>query len=148
MKPMTHDQLTRIAVPCYQGRVLPRFGIARDFFFADCDLKQKALQDHALVHIPEHRTRFIADWLYRENVAGVVCGGIHPRFQYDLQRKGIWLLWGARGEVLSVLEEFLQQELKPAAGSLLSIEASCPKFLTPCCRRQGHHGRKEKNPCE
>lgn len=103
------DNTLRIAVPCYGTRVLPRFGQAREFYFAEADLAAGTLHglrrcSWDLVDEP-HLVR----WLRREGVAAVFCGGIHPRFQVALNAEGIGVVWGFRGEVEEVLRQWLRE---------------------------------------
>jgi len=99
----------RIAVPCYGNRVLPRFGQARDFFFAEADLAAGTL--HALQRRSwdQYQEPHLVRWLRCEGVVAVLCGGIHPRFQAALNSEGIGVVWGLRGEVEEVVRQWLTE---------------------------------------
>lgn len=104
---VTPESTLLIAIPCYGSRVLPRFGQARDFFFAEVDLAERSLlrlqrRSWDLYNEPQ-----VVRWLRREGVATVLCGGIHPRFQAALGAEGICVVWGFRGEVEEILELWL-----------------------------------------
>lgn len=98
-----------IAVPCYGSRVLPRFGQAREFFFADVALTERTLcglRRHSWDRDDEPQ---LVCWLRREGIDAVLCGGIHPRFQVALSAEGIEVIWGFRGEVEEVLRQWLKE---------------------------------------
>ncbi len=99
-----------IAVPCYGSRVLPRFGQAREFFFAEVDLAGRILQGLRRQSWDLYEEPNLIHWLCREGVDLVLCGGIHPRFQVALMAEAIGLVWGFRGEVEEVLRQWLQEE--------------------------------------
>lgn len=137
-------QSVRIAIPCYGSRILPRFGQARKFFFAEID---------PATHLPrrlhQHDWDLYADpplvrWLADEGVAAVLCGGIHPRFQLALIAEGIEIFWGFRGEVEEVLRDWLAGGSQPL-GSLTAAgeeKNHCPvrrlsRKACPCRENQG-----------
>ena len=135
-------QSVRIAVPAYGSRIMPRFGQAREFFFADIDPATRSLGQ-----LQQHVWDLYSDpplvpWLAREGVAAVVCGGIHPRFQLALVAEGIEIHWGFRGEVEEVLRGWLSGGCEPLGSLTPGNEEnhSCPvRRLAPkpCpCRDQ------------
>ena len=97
-----------IAVPSYENRVMPRFGQAREFHLVKLGAsagKILSLHRHPL---PASASSFQAiSWLAQNDVQGVVCAGIHPRFQIALHNEHIWVCWGYRGEVASVIQQWL-----------------------------------------
>ncbi len=100
-----------VAVPVYGSRVLPRFGLARTFRLAARDgVEVRDLGER--VWDPTREPR-LARWLRDQGVEGVLCGGIHPRFQVALELEGLWVLWGQRGEVGSVLARWVRGETRP-----------------------------------
>lgn len=103
--------LLRIAIPYYGSRVMPRFGLARHFYFVIVDPHTSQVAD-----LQQHRwdpqdKSSVASWLREHQVSGVICDGIHPRFQTALKAEGLWVLWGAWGEVNTVLEQWLAGQL-------------------------------------
>ncbi len=101
----------RIAVPCYGDRVLPRFGLARDFVFVDVDRGFRTM--HSLQRLswePLSQPQLVR-WLKTAGVSGVLCGGIHPRFQTALYAEGLWVVWGFRGEVAAILQNWIERDI-------------------------------------
>jgi predicted Fe-Mo cluster-binding NifX family protein len=138
------EKTVLIAVPCYGSRVLPRFGQAREFFFAEVDRTGGTL--HRLqrrswdLYVEPHLVR----WLRREDIEVVLCAGIHPRFQIALGVEGIRVAWGFRGEVEEVLRQWLR-EGKPANENHpnpLLDEAGCPSrnLIRGGCHRRNNQG--------
>lgn len=120
-------QSVRIAVPAYGSRIMPRFGQAREFFFAEIDPATRSLDQLQQRVWDLYSDPPLVSWLAREGVAAVVCGGIHPRFQLALVAEGIEIHWGFRGEVEDVLRGWLSGGCEPLGS------------LTP--------GNEEKHPC-
>lgn len=117
----------RLALPCYENRVLPRFGAARTFVIAD--LRRDASAPPACIRKawdPQGDPPLPA-WLRQLGVEGVLCGGIHPRFQTALEAECLWVVWGFRGEIETVLQEWL------AAGSPTQTPDPNKGFVS-CCR--------------
>jgi len=117
----------RIAVPAYGSRIMPRFGQAREFFFAEIDPATRSLHQLRPRLWDIYSDPPLVSWLAREGVAAVVCGGIHPRFQLALVAEGIEIHWGFRGEVEEVLRDWLSGGCEPLGS------------LTP--------GSEENHPC-
>lgn len=123
------DTMFRVALPCYENRVMPRFGCSRAFVFADI-LKNENTLSKCTEHtwIPETDPD-LPTWLRLRNVTGVLCGGIHPRFQIALEAQGLWVSWGFRGEILDILKQWLTHT------SATQISGTTQNALT-CCRLQ------------
>jgi predicted Fe-Mo cluster-binding NifX family protein len=100
-----------VAVPVYETRVLPRFGVAREFVVAE------VAPLAGVAHRVERRTweppkaPSLARWLADLGVTGVICGGIHPRFVVELEAEGLWVLWGQHGETQEVISRWSQGEV-------------------------------------
>ena len=107
------ENLVRIAVPCYGSRVLPRFGQAREFFFAEVDPDARTLRGLRRCQWDLHDEPHLGRWLSRAGIVAVLCGGIHPRFQVALLAEGIEVVWGLRGEVEEVVRDWLRSESEP-----------------------------------
>jgi predicted Fe-Mo cluster-binding NifX family protein len=101
----------RIAMPYYGSRVMPRFGLARHFYFVTVDPQTSQVADLQQHMWDPQDKPSVARWLREHQVNGVICDGIHPRFQTALEVEGLWVLWGAWGEVNSVLDQWLAGEL-------------------------------------
>lgn len=132
----------RIAIPYYGQRIMPRFGLARQFCLITADLQQGRIDNLIEARWDPVQEPSVARWLRRNAVAGVICDGIHPRFQTALKTEGLWILWGIWGELDEVLQRWLDGNLplanaeslsgccRPAAGSCRN--GNCP---TPNPRR-------------
>lgn len=97
----------RVALPIYGSRVLPRFCLARRFCVAHVDSTARTarvVDDRAW---ESTEAPSLPRWLKSLGVAGVVCGGIHPRHHVALENEGLWVAWGYRGEVDQVLADWL-----------------------------------------
>ncbi len=103
-----------IAIPHYGQRVMPRFGLARQFCLVAASLRPRRILPLSHAQWDPDREPSIALWLKRMNVSGVICDGIHCRFQAALKAEGLWLVGGAWGEIGDVLDRWLQGELKPS----------------------------------
>ncbi|MDD2390245.1 MAG: NifB/NifX family molybdenum-iron cluster-binding protein [Desulfobacterales bacterium] len=110
MKQEHTTDLIRIAIPCYETRVMPRFGQAREFYFVTADTttarileSKKYRSDHAS---PLHTI----GWLKANHIECVLCGGIHNRFEEALTADGIRVYWGYIGEVEDVLIKWLNED--------------------------------------
>lgn len=97
-----------IAVPSYENRVMPRFGQAKEFHFADIDATTGKIIELRVHQLPASLLNFqTIPWLVQHEVQGVICAGIHPRFQSALQSEDIWVCWGYIGEVVSVIKQWI-----------------------------------------
>ena len=104
----TCQRRIRIAVPSYENRVMPRFGQAREFHLAEVDASAGSILSLHRHPLPESASSFQAIfWLAQNGVQGVVCAGIHPRFQTALHSENLWVCWGYQGEVESVIQQWL-----------------------------------------
>jgi len=117
----------RVALPLYGNRVLPRFGLAREFALADLDCTSEAILEMARSEWPSWRWPSVPEWLKAEGASGVLCSGIHPRFQQALQDEGLWVVWGFMGEVQEVLQLWLLQG---------AVQGRGPAETSSCCRRR------------
>ena len=139
------ENLLRVAVPNYGSRVLPRFGQAREFCFAEIDRRKRVLcrlerRCWNLDHEPD-----LGRWLVREGVAAVLCGGIHPRFQTALIASGIAVFWGFRGEVEEVLRDWLSRGEEALEASVHSGSATqCGQPRRMVCEVRQHRNKGGK----
>lgn len=103
--------LLRIAIPYYGSRVMPRFGLVRHFYFVTVDPQTSQVADLQQHGWDPQGQPSVARWLREHQVNGVICDGIHPRFQAALEAEDLWVLRGAWGEVNDVLEQWLAGKL-------------------------------------
>ncbi len=90
---------------------MPRFGLARHFYFVTVDQQISQVADLQQHEWDPQDKPSVARWLREQQVNGVICDGIHPRFQAALEAEGLWVLSGAWGEVNDVLEQWLAGQL-------------------------------------
>jgi predicted Fe-Mo cluster-binding NifX family protein len=119
----------RLALPCYENRVMPRFGIARTFVFADVRSQTRQIVQIAEQTWEPDKELDLPTWLHLNHVDGILCGGIHPRFQIALETAGMWVIWGFRGEIDNVLNQWLNSD------NLETISKENYGFVS-CCRLQ------------
>jgi predicted Fe-Mo cluster-binding NifX family protein len=124
----------RVAVPCYGDRVLPRFGVAREFIFAKIEPLRRTVTGQTRALWDPQQPHSLAAWLRHHHVAGVLCGGIHPRFQIALEAEGLWVVWGFRGDIDTVLRQWL-------SGETSGDDAEEGLCLVTCC------GLPRRSPC-
>jgi predicted Fe-Mo cluster-binding NifX family protein len=111
-----------IAVPSYENRVMPRFGQARKFHFARVDARASRVIELVPNPLPPLASIFQAIlWLAQNGVQGVVCAGIHPRFQAALHDANIWVCWGYRGEISSVIQQWLADGMLVSRQELFGV---------------------------
>ena len=116
----TSDMMTnpvRIAIPCYDGRVFPRFDGANTFCIYSVDLQQGTFNLTERVTCPEGTQ--VCDWLARLQIQGVICSGIQREYQIQLDRAGIWLNWGVSGPITQALARWLQDHI--SEGSAVKV---------------------------
>ena len=121
--------IIRVALPCYENRVMPRFGCSRSFIFADILESEDKVAEHTEHTWSPDKNPDLPNWLRLQNVEGVLCGGIHPRFQIALEAQGLWVIWGFRGEIIEVLNQWL------STTPVKRVSGETPGPLT-CCRLQ------------
>ncbi|MEZ4598494.1 MAG: NifB/NifX family molybdenum-iron cluster-binding protein [Syntrophotaleaceae bacterium] len=122
----------RIAIPSNGRRIMPRFGLARDFFLVD--IKDDRLSNLRACRWEPALEPSVARWLHRLKVDGVICDGIHPRFQSALKAEGLWVFWGIWGDIDDVLRRFLEGGMKAPA-------ADGPTPPVPCCENKNRRCR-------
>lgn len=85
----------KVAVPLFGEEVSPRFGCSTEVLIAWVDAGGVELEG-------ARGLTGTAPWQWPElfssmGVSVVVCGGIHGRFQQELERRGIQVIWGVIG---------------------------------------------------
>jgi predicted Fe-Mo cluster-binding NifX family protein len=117
----------KVAVPVFGEEVSPRFGCSTHALVATVDqggVQIEGMQD--LSQVPPWQW---PDLFSSLGVAKVVCGGMHGRFQEELERRGIEVIWGVIG---------------PAADALAALQKGTlrsDQFLCRGRRRRRGRGR-------
>jgi predicted Fe-Mo cluster-binding NifX family protein len=107
-----HQQMPlRIAIPAYGNRIMPRFGMARVFYLVDIGPQEGRVLNLQLCRWDPRAEPSVSRWLNSLEANGVICDGIHPRFQTALRAEGLWVHWGAWGEIDDVLDRCLSGAL-------------------------------------
>lgn len=99
--------MLHIAIPCYDGRVFPRFDGANTFSIFDADFESGTYRFKEERICPP--TDDVCTWLAQQQINGVVCSGIQREYQIKLDRLGIWLLWGISGPITEAMKKCLRQ---------------------------------------
>ncbi len=100
-----------IAIPHYGQRIMPRFGLAREFYLVTADRNKRQIDPRIHQQWDPGQQPSVARWLKQMNVTGVICDGIHTRFQIALKAEGLWVLAGIWGEIDEVLKRWLDDQL-------------------------------------
>jgi predicted Fe-Mo cluster-binding NifX family protein len=148
MNPKGRENSLRIAIPCNGNRIMPRFGLARDFFLVDIDIGSRFSNLRSCQWEPSIEPS-VARWLRSLKMDGVVCDGIHPRFQTALRAEGLWVLWGTWGEIEDVLHRLVEGTLSaPPKENVVPPAPCCGRQKTRGCKKQTFLAPKKrgKNP--
>ncbi len=129
----------RIAIPHYGQRIMPRFGLARQFYLVTADRHKHQIDEPVHHQWDPCQEPSVARWLKQMRVSGVICDGIHPRFQTALKAEGLWILGGAWGEIGDVLERWLN-------GQLTASNDLAGTGQETCCRPSRSHCRDRSCP--
>lgn len=105
-----NSKTVHIAIPCYDGRVFPRFDGASTFSMLEADFSSGTYRFTEERVCPQGEDA--CTWLAQQKVHGVICSGIQREYQVKLDRLGIWLLWGVSGPITEAIKQFLQQPLE------------------------------------
>jgi predicted Fe-Mo cluster-binding NifX family protein len=91
----------KVAVALFGEEVSPRFGCSTEVLIASVEaggVNVEGAQD--LTGAPPWQWPEV---LSRMGVSTLVCGGIHGRFQQELERRGIQVIWGVIGPAADAL---------------------------------------------
>lgn len=99
-------KLITVALPVYGTRVLPRFGIAREFLLAEVDRLAPGVRSTERRSWDPRAAPSLPAWLGGLGVSGVICGGIHPRFRIDLEAADLWVLSGRQGDAEDIVRQW------------------------------------------
>lgn len=125
--------LQRVAIPHYGRRIMPRFGLARQFYLLTVDDHKHLVDSPVNYQWDPHEESSVARWLKQMNVSGVICDGIHPRFQVALKAEGLWVLGGVWGEIGDVIERWLKGQITAADQSELPNPGICCRPIRNHC---------------
>lgn len=128
----------RIALPYYGQRIMPRFGLARQFCLVTADLQHQQILDHSFRQWDPDEEPSVARWLKQMEVGGIICDGIHSRFQAALRAEGLWIVGGVWGELEDVLRHWLSGDLSPSTQLTGTGQ-------TVCC--QSSRSRRREGSC-
>jgi predicted Fe-Mo cluster-binding NifX family protein len=92
----------KIAVPLFGEEVSPRFGFSTQLLVANID--EAGVQVEGIQELANMRPWQWPDYLATLGIEKLICGGMHPRFQVEMQRRGIEVIWGVIGPVADALE--------------------------------------------
>lgn len=114
---------------------MPRFGAARTFVIVDLDHSGTLPSAYTRLTWDPASAVELPAWLKRQHVVGILCGGIHPRFQIAIEAENLWVAWGFRGEISEVLKLWLD------AGRPFHAFDHHDGFVS-CCRQSQPADRK------
>ena len=127
----------KAAIPLFGDDVSPRFGCSGRFLVASIEENRvQARNEEAVTHLDPWK---FPEFLASQGVTQVICGGVHRRFQMELERLGIKVIWGVIGPAEEALAAFLN-------GTLKSNQFVCGDFRKRRGRGHGHQGPGHKNP--
>jgi len=111
----------KVAVPLFGEDVSPRFGYMNDVLIATID--ETGIRTEEIKDVTSLAPWQLPEFLASLGIAKVICGGMHWRFQYMMQRSGIEVIWGVIG---------------PAADALAALQAG--RLRNDQFLRHGRHG--------
>lgn len=101
----------KIAIPVENGQVNQHFGRSREFAILSLDNQKVTDQKTVSAESLQHNHEGLADLLHREKVEAVVLGGIGPYALQALEQKGLKVITGASGDIVSIAEQYSRGEL-------------------------------------
>jgi len=121
----------RVAVPLFGEDVSPRFGYSTQVLIATID--ESGIQTEGIRDISGLAPWQLPEFLVSLGVAKLICGGMHWRFQEEMQRRGIEVIWGVIGPAADALAAY-------QAGTLQSDQFLCRGRHGPGGRGRGRRG--------
>lgn len=101
----------KIAIPVENGQVNQHFGRSREFAILEVENNKVSGQKVVSAETLQHNHEGLADLLHRESVEAVVLGGIGPYALQALEQKGLKVITGASGDIVSIAEQYSRGEL-------------------------------------
>ncbi len=115
----------KLAIPLFRDEVSPRFGCSARFLVALVEENQvESRKEEDVTHLSPWQ---FPEFLASQGVSHVICGGVNQRFQVEMQRLGMEVIWGVIGTADEALAAFLNGTLKR------------DQFV--CGESRGHRGR-------
>ena len=91
----------RVAVPIFGEDVSPRFGCSTDLLLATVDAD--GIQGQEIRKIGGLAPWEVLELLAAAGVTKVICGGVHWRWQAEMERRGVEVIWGVIGPAADAL---------------------------------------------
>ena len=107
----------KVAVPLFRDEVSPRFGCSAQFLVAT--VEEGGVWAQEVKDVSHLAPWQLSEFLASLGVTKVICGGVHRRFQEELARCGIEIIWGVIGPAADALEAL-------RAGTLRTDQFICP----------------------
>lgn len=100
----------KLAIPIFRDEVSPRFGCSARFLVA-------LVEENQVQSRTEEDVSHLAPWQFPDflaslGVSQVICGGVNQRFQVEMERLGMEVIWGVIGPAEKALAAFLDGTLK------------------------------------
>ena len=100
----------KIAIACDNGRVAEHFGRCENFLILE--VKDGRIVSERVLAAPEHVQGAFPKFLAEQGVDMLICCGIGPKALELMQHYGIEVIAGIEGDIASVIEMFLKNELR------------------------------------
>jgi predicted Fe-Mo cluster-binding NifX family protein len=102
----------KIAIPLFGDEVSPRFGCSTQFWVTD-NLHSTGPAPEEIEDVGSMIPRQVPAFLQSLGVTHVICGGLHHRFQADLEAVGIEVVSGVIGAAVAALAALREGRLEP-----------------------------------
>lgn len=122
----------KIAIPVENGQVNQHFGRSREFAILEVENQKVSGRKVVSAETLQHNHEGLADLLHRESVEAVVLGGIGPYALQALEQKGLKVITGASGDIVSIAEQY-------ARGELVSKNTVCGHHHHEHGHQHNHH---------
>jgi predicted Fe-Mo cluster-binding NifX family protein len=99
-----------VAVPLFGSRVSPRFDCAADMLLVKVENGRVATMESVAMGAQHSLAR--VNWLYRQGVQVVICGGISGFSLRMMMDRGLRVLTGVTGDADDALQLFLNNQLQ------------------------------------
>jgi predicted Fe-Mo cluster-binding NifX family protein len=108
--------IRKLLIPLYRNEVAPRFDLAAEVFLVTLDDRGKRIEERTVV-LPQPSSEQLCNFILREAVHVVVCGGIEEEYYQYLIWKKVDVLDSVIGTFEAVVESFIKGALQ--AGDIL-----------------------------
>lgn len=103
----------RFAISTDGDFVSPHFGRCPSFTIVDIESNQVIKKE--VLDNPGHHPGYLPEFMHGKNVSAIICGGIGQRATELFQGFDIEVIAGVQGQVLKVIEQLLEGELRSGA---------------------------------